>query len=330
MKKFYLKKSAIAAALSAVLLGVVSCGLAFTEITFSSHSVEQGKSVTITAKFERPNDEYQNNENIWVYYGVRVPEDWSTAEMPKIVDITEYNGAVLNTEEYELEESAFYTKLMEVSYPREGYKWIGYQSKEVKSVYGQPATATLVLNAGQTLGSYEIDFIAGSSKSAPAEMLDANGDLNYEIVFSYTDEQKYINGQQYKVYQEYLANASTLSNDEIDARMLALSHITVGGLPISRMDISNVNPEFDRHVDVVINTGVDDVTADVQDVEVNVVAGGIEVEAEGAVATVCNLSGAIVGSVAVNGVSHISVSNGLYVVKVQTLKHVTCTKVVVK
>lgn len=331
MKKFYLKKPALLAALSVALI-TVSCGLAITELTFSTHTLKQGEELTITTKFERPDDQYQNNENLYVYYAVRVPDDWDTSVMLKAKDDTEYEGQILNSQDIEFENSEFYSKLMELSYPRDGYKWLAYQSTKTYTISGQPATAVLVLTAGNTIGTYELDVIAGSSKSSPVELLTESGEINYDLAFNYTDDNKNYKGDgtKYNVFQEYLANASTLSDDEIESRKFALENIKVNGNPISPADIPNHNSNFNRTVEVTENAGIDDVTGDVAEVNVVAVDGGVEVEAQDAVATVYSVTGTVVDSRAVNGIARLNAQRGLNIVKVQTLAGTSTSKVIVK
>ncbi len=331
MKKFYLKKPALLATL-AVALVAVSCGLAITELTFSTHTLQQGEELTITTKFERPDDQYQNNENLYVYYAVRVPEDWNTSVMLKATDNTEYEGVHLNSQDIEFENSEFYSKLMELSYPRDGYKWLAYQSTKTYDISGQPATAVLVLTAGNTIGEYELDVMAGSSKSSPSDMLTDGGEINYDLAFNYTDENKNYKGDgtRYNVYQEYLANASTLSDAEIESRKFALENIKVNGNPISPADIPNHNSNLNRTVKVIVNTGIDDVTGDVAEVNVVAVDGGVEVEAQDAVATVYSVTGTIVDNRAVNGKAHLQAMKGMNIVKIQTPSGITAVKVLVK
>ncbi|MDE5635871.1 MAG: hypothetical protein K2I52_06160, partial [Muribaculaceae bacterium] len=66
--------------------------------------------------------------------------------------------------------------------------------------------------------------------------------------------------------------------------------------------------------------------------DVNVVAvdGGVEVEAQGAVATVYSVTGTVVDSRAVNGITRLNAQRGLNIVKVQTLAGTSTSKVIVK
>lgn len=347
MKKIYLKKSAVIAAIVVAIIAV-SCGLTITELTFSSHSLMQGEELTITTKFGRASSDaqqYANYNNLYLYYGVRVPEDWSTARMLTATDAETGKEPV----EFEFEDSEFYAKLLELSYPKEGYKWIGYQSKERHSVYGQPTVSSVTLKVGNAVGSYVVDIAAGSSQSSPAEMLDTEGGIIYDIAFNNNNDNNMIDGIKYITFQEYLLNAATISKEEIDSRKLSLANIKVINkgveYSISPMDIANYPgmyikpedqgvitpmPDFNRTVDVTVNTGIDDVVNDVTGVNVIAVDGGVEIEAQGAVATVYTAQGMMVDSRAVNGVARLNAAKGLNIVKVETLAGTTVTKVLVK
>ncbi|MDE5635645.1 MAG: hypothetical protein K2I52_04995, partial [Muribaculaceae bacterium] len=76
------------------------------------------------------------------------------------------------------------------------------------------------------------------------------------LAFNYTDDNKNYKGDgtNYNVFQEYLANASTLSDAEIESRKFALENIKVNGNPISPADIPNHNSSFNRTVEVTVNT----------------------------------------------------------------------------
>jgi len=362
MKKFYFKKPAILAAF-AVALVAVSCGLTITELKFSSHTPMQGEKLTVTSKFERAStdgQQYANYNGLYLYYGIRVPEDWTTAEMLKAVDKETNKEPV----QFEFEESEFYSKLMQLSYPREGYKWLAYQSKERYDVHGQPTTSTLVLSVGNTLGTYDLDIACGSSSSDPKELLDANGEINYKLAFNSNGNNKKetdaynlqtINEVKYIGFQEYLVNASTISKAEVDNRATALADIKVNVpvsgvdvmVPITPCDIANYRgmyissedkdkitpvPEFDRTIKVIENpnTGIDEVIGNVADVNVAVVDGGVEIEAEGAVATIYDVTGIVLDSKAVNGVARLSVRPGMCIVRVVNGANTTVTKVLVK
>lgn len=158
-----------------------------------------------------------------------------------------------------------------------------------------------------------------------------------------------IDGIKYITFQEYLLNAATISKEEIDSRKLSLANIKVINkgveYSISPMDIANYPgmyikpedqgvitpmPDFNRTVDVTVNTGIDDVVNDVTGVNVIAVDGGVEIEAQGAVATVYTAQGMMVDSRAVNGVARLNAAKGLNIVKVETLAGTTVTKVLVK
>ncbi len=337
MKKFYLKKSAIVASLVVAFIAV-SCGLIITEFTIDNHTPMQGENITVTAKIERDGAEFQNNADIYLYYGVRVPNDWEVISL-KVID----NQLMADPKKFEFEDSKFYSKLMEVSYPREGYKWVAFQTKEKQTIAGEPTNAELVLKVGQALGKYEIDVMGGSSSTEPSKMLLANGDLDYNLAFNNKNDNNTIKGQLYMCFQEYLAMVSTLKSTEIEARKLSLANIMVNGLPISPMDVAHYQgkvpgekekemPTINNEVEVIENTNTGGIETVVDGGKVNVVAvdGRIEVEAEGGIATVYDMTGSIIDTKVVNGAATLEARKGMCIVRVVNGAQSTVQKVIVK
>ncbi|MBD5366516.1 MAG: hypothetical protein HDR82_05845 [Bacteroides sp.] len=340
MKKNYFK---VAAAGMLVFL-MVACGLRFTDITFSSHSIEQFSNLTIDMKLER-NGDYQNNDNLYLYLGARVPADWSAVEMTA----TDVNAIAGPGEPIEFENSEFYAALLELSYPKDGYKWVAFQAKEITAnLSGEPLNATITLKAGVSMGDYVIDLMGGASKSTPAELY-SNGTINYDLAFNNwgnnNDGLKTINGKKYVSCQEYLFNASTLSKAEIDARAESLDYIDVlcptDGVryPITPSDVVNYpnkpnedaapDPDFDRTVKVTAAAGIDEVYESSL-IDVKAVNGGVEVTANGGVATVYDLAGCILATEYVNGTATIATRPGVCIVRVIEGNRTLVNKVIVK
>ena len=339
------KKFIKSAAAGLLLFLMVACGLEFTEITFSSHAIKPGDTLTIKTKLERPNSEYDGNKNVWLYFAVRVPEDWTTAEMLTDTDICEFNGNILQTKHHEFENSEFYAALLELSYPKEGYKWLAYQTTEVvEEIYGQPVTTELVLKSGFATGDFRIDIMGGSSKSSPKDLY-KDGAIDYDLAFNNWGTRnetlpmgniKNINNTNYVSCQEYLFNASTLTKEEINARAEMLADIKVkcpaDGLfyPVTPSDVANPTPDFDLNVNVAsTNTGVDEVYESTE-IDVKAVKGGIEVTANGGVATVYDLAGRIIATQFVNGTATIATRPGACIVRVTEGNRSAVSKVIVR
>ncbi|MDE7387422.1 MAG: T9SS type A sorting domain-containing protein [Muribaculaceae bacterium] len=339
------KKFIKSAAAGLLLFLMVACGLEFTEMTFSSHAIKPGDTLTIKTKLERPNSEYDGNKNVWLYFAVRVPEDWTTAEMLTDTDICEFNGNILQTKHHEFENSEFYAALLELSYPKEGYKWLAYQTTEVvEEIYGQPVTTELVLKSGFTTGDFRLDFMGGSSISDPSDLY-KDGSIDYDLAFNnWGDWEKLdhgnlkqpILGKYFVSCQEYLFNASTLTQSEIQSRETSLDYIEVkcpkdgNFYPVTPMDVVNKTPDFDLNVNVAsTNTGVDEVYESTE-IDVKAVKGGIEVTANGGVATVYDLAGRIIATQFVNGTATIATRPGACIVRVIEGNRSAVSKVIVR
>lgn len=344
MKKIYLKKSAILAALAVAFIAV-SCGLTFVEITFSTHEPMQGETLKIVTKYKRVEGDYTNNKNIWLYYAIRVPQDWESAEALKawdeaiVKDENTGEESTVSHTDYEFETSKFYSTLLDEAYPREGYKWIAYQTTKQYDVNGQPTEATAELKVGQTLGTYQLDIVSGSSTSSPDELLKPDGTIDYDLAYNLLGENnvnlKDINGVKHISFQEYLLNVSTITEAEIEARKLSLAHIKANGYPITPLDIPNkgATPQgANMELTVIENTnaGIDEAVADGSKVNVVAVDGRIEVEAEGGIATVYDMTGSIIDTKVVNGAATLEARKGVCIVRVVNGARATVQKVVVK
>ncbi|MDE7472702.1 MAG: T9SS type A sorting domain-containing protein [Muribaculaceae bacterium] len=351
MKKNYFK---IAASGLLVFL-MVACGLEFTEIKFSSHAIYPGDQLTIDMKLERPNgantDWVQGNFNYYYYLGVRVPQDWTTAEMLTAKDSKWMGG----TTEFKFEDSEFYAALLELCYPKAGFKWLAYQTTEPYQINGEPTDATLVLKSSESTGEFRLDFMGGSSKSKPSDLY-SNGAINYDLAFNNTGNLKVIDGTKYVSCQEYLFNASTLTQEEIDGRETALFDIKANGYPITAMDVVNYEEKNNSlkeaylkdeektdddkakvkitNLDLTINvattnTGIDEVYESSL-IDAKAVNGGIEVVANGATATVYDMAGCIIATEFVNGDVTIAARPGAYIVRIIEGNRSLVNKVIVK
>lgn len=326
MKHNYTHKLRAFVATAALALVVVACGLKISEVTFSSHELKSGENLTITTKFDRADSEYQNNEGIYLYYGVRVPSEWTVAEMLKATD----TNSMMGDSEFEFEESEFYSKLMNLCYPKDGYKWIGFQTLEPKTIAGEPTVATVTLATAGAAGEYELDIVAGSSKNAPIELLTENGEINYELIFN---NKKTLEDTDYNSFAEYLANAATLTEEEVEARKYSLKDITANGLAISPCDVANKRVEgLDLKVKLEASqdeTGVADVVAD--GVEVKAISEGVIVKTTGtAQVVVCNAAGNVIDENVVNAEGILKAQQGVCFVTVVAEGKTTTYKVIVK
>lgn len=144
-------------------------------------------------------------------------------------------------------------------------------------------------------------------------------------------------------FQEYLAMVSTLKSTEIEARKLSLANIMVNGLPISPMDVAHYQgkvpgekekemPTINNEVEVIENTNTGGIETVVDGGKVNVVAvdGRIEVEAEGGIATVYDMTGSIIDTKVVNGAATLEARKGMCIVRVVNGAQSTVQKVIVK
>ncbi|MDE7387423.1 MAG: hypothetical protein K2N28_09835 [Muribaculaceae bacterium] len=341
MKKNYFK---IAAAGVLVFL-MVSCGLMFTEITLSSHKLDAGDTLTISTKLERPKgDDYTNNKNMWMYFGVRVPMDWTTEEMLTVVDECAIKTETSGIYNYNFENSDFYAALLELCYPKEGYKWLGYQSKvKAAEIFGEPMTTELVLKVGDAGGKYDLDIMGGCNATDPIQLY-YQGQINYDLAFNNFGENnqnlKEFDGVKYVSCSEYLFCATTIGNEEKLARQTALKDIKVKGYPITPNDLINQtsgnvgndaakNIDVDLSVEVVAGAGVDEIYAS-SEIDVKAVKGGIEVTSNGGVATVYDLAGRILATEFVNGTATIATRPGACIVRVVEGNRSAVNKVIVK
>lgn len=266
MKKLLLpKKCWLPLALVAVL--AVGCGLKIATVEFSTHEPMQETELTVKTSFVQEGD--NNADNFYLLYAIRVPQDW--------------NGTTLAVEnkdgetpvEIAMDACAPYAKFCEYCFPRDGYKWIAFQSKEARN-QGANNDATIKLAVGSKLGDYTLDIVAGGWKADPAQLFKEDGSINLEKAFgnnldfsdSSTDKND-ATGQPATYFKssEYLFIAGTIGNDEYEARKTAMKSQTITihnmTLPIGP-DIANFTQDQNMKVTVKENpnTGIEGVDAE--------------------------------------------------------------------
>lgn len=280
---------------------LVACGLKITKVTLSSNAIEKNGEVTVTTQFERADGDFDNNSNIYLLYAIRVPSDWTYTEA--LEAISTHNGV---TDTFEFEESKPYATLAEFCYPKSGYKWIGFQTKQQVTLTcdnnGQDnVITTLTLKGGEKSGNYKLDIISGSFPRDPSILLAANGSVDVNVAFGRktdfeaADPKTLSDGTQVFGFSEYLVNASTISPAEKLAAEKTLLSYTA--------DVNGVTYPISGGVD--IGNGLTD--QEIAALELNVIVGDptsvstIEV-AEDDNAPVYNLQGMKVADTSVPGI----------------------------
>lgn len=263
MKNNYFKKSLWPGVVLCSLI-LMACGLKITQVTLSSSEIKQGEEITVTARYERGGMEWGNNHGIYLLYAIRVPTDWTN--VGELEGINNYSDG--NTS-YEFEESPAYTALAEFSFPKENYKWIGFQTKNTVDITAADDSddniiTTLTLRSGNQPGNYHLDIISGCFNYDPSILLKDDGKVDINAAFGnnynfsaavtpkeYTDA----DGNTITMFQfsEYLVNSGTISQAELDTRRLALMDYsaTVQGktYPITPSDLGNpLNNEEIEHL----------------------------------------------------------------------------------
>ncbi len=266
MKKLLLpKKCWLPLALVAVL--AVGCGLKIAKVEFSTHEPMQGSELTVTTSFVQEGD--NNADNFYLLYAIRVPQDWNGTKLA--VENKDGETPV----EIAMDACTPYAKFCEYCFPRDGYKWIAFQSKEARN-QGANNDATIKLAVGSKLGDYTLDIVAGGWKADPAQLLKEDGSINLEKAFgnnldfsdSSTDKND-ATGQPATYFKssEYLFIAGTIGNDEYEARKTAMKSQTITihnmTLPIGP-DIANFTQDQNMKVSVKENpnTGIEGVDAE--------------------------------------------------------------------
>ena len=266
MKKLLLpKKCWLPLALVAVL--AVGCGLKIATVEFSTHEPMQETELTVKTSFVQEGD--NNADNFYLLYAIRVPQDWNGTELK--VENKDGGEPVA----IPMIACASYAQFCDYCFPRDGYKWVAFQSTEARN-QGAKNDATVTLEAGDKLGDYNLDIVAGGWKKDPAELV-KDGKINLELAFgnnldftSATTDEDLGAGKPATYFKssEYLFIAGTIGNDEYEARKTTIksqTSITVHGktLPVAP-DIANFTQDQNMKVTVKENpnTGIDGVDAE--------------------------------------------------------------------
>lgn len=334
MKKFKNSKIVLFSSIACVML-LMACGLKIKSVTLSANQIDPEGEVTMTTTIVRADGEYDNYKNLYLFYAVRVPEDWSAASELKVTDYYMMDGNQ-NSKEFTFQDSPAYKALCEFTFPKEGYKWIAFQTTDLVDELNASEdeydriVAELTLKAGIAVGNYDLDIASGSFYKDPSVLLNADGSVNLDEAFGLKSDRtkadsKKTSASQTEVYSfsEYLMNATTISPTELAEREEALLSYSVTHdgttYPISPVDIGNKLSDEDLsglqlNVRVGGGTAVETVNAD--EVSVKAQGGKIVVTASDAVATVYNAAGAKVASCAVKGQAVLEAQKGVNVVEV--------------
>lgn len=337
MRKFYLTKTAFFAAVL-VALAVVACGLKITSIQVKSN-VETGEEFDMTVNLARAEGDYQNNNGLTLYFGLRVPESWSATKLVAY-DTNSNKSEEENT--FVFEQSEGYAKVLDFCLPcKEGYKWVAFQSInscDVESESGVKAVVTL--KAGEALGEFAIDIVSGGSPSVSSDkLLTSTGEVNINTVFG-NDIKGGAAGfggvEDATTFKpsEYIMNFGTISKAEIDERTAYFRSqgytATVGEhtLPLE-MEVANIYENGPAKVTVTKSSGIDDINMD-SEVAVSAGADCVNVVADGVVATVYNVAGRVIDTKTVNGEATLRAEKGVCLVEVVKDGKKVVKKVVVK
>lgn len=179
---FTVKKSLWLMAFVALL--ITSC-FKLTSVVLSTNQIEQFETMTVTSTVVNAHFGAIDNDAFGLY-GIRIPADW------KVENVTAVNKYGNETVEFTGTPCDFYAALLQHCYPRDGYKWVAYQTEYVKYKLAQfedgtESTAdnvvvTATLKAGETLGDYSFDVVMGSStKSQLEDNYSVNEDGSYDF-----------------------------------------------------------------------------------------------------------------------------------------------------
>ena len=332
----------------------VACGLKVSKVVLSTHEPEQDTVLTVETSFVRAGD-YQGE--YYMLYGVRVPNDWSCAQMLTAVNNYSDNGVMKEGATVEFKESESYAALLELCYPRNGYKWIAFQSLKkhtftlAENSTDDNVTSTVGLRVGTEMGDYSIDIVAGGWETDPSLMLD-KGKLVLNAAFGMNtgmDEANQtvtVDGVSCYKTSEYLMNCGTLSAAEISERSKALLDEKVTITDKNGTSTKSISPyqenglsddeiaALNLNVKVVENAGVESVSAE-DVVEVKDAGNGmVEVFGcgmNGAAVKVYDMAGALKAeSVVASGYASVNAGAGACVVVVNNGGNRVVKKVVVK
>ncbi len=319
----------------------VACGFQIKTIALSTDKVGQGENMTVTTTYASIDGNY-TADKYYNLFAVRVPADWTA---PKLT-VTDTENDV----DVPMTACPAYATLAEYCFPRDGYKWIGFQSAELYQ-FGNTIESVVELVAGQAMGDYTLDIVVGGWKRDPAtQLLTANGQINFEEVFGWNHDKSDFSMDDQKTYfksSEYLFIAGTFTAEEYNASKARLASKTItlpdpknGNTATTRpisVDVANILSAADldqtKHLAVEVvegGAGVNTVAADAAEVVVKAGEGEVEVIADGGVATVYNAAGVQTDSKAVNGTATLRAHKGTALVQVVNGGNKIVKKVVVK
>jgi len=200
----------------------VGCGLGFKTIEISNPNPAQGEVITVKANLTEVSD--NNRHDLYQLYAVRVPIDWEGQGLVAAKD-----EGTADATDIPMKESKAYADFCEYLFPREGYKWVAYQSKEICK-QGATAEATVTLLVGNKTGDYNIDLLVGGWEHDPTLLFDKNGNIVPDAAFGqnvdFTDAVLEQDNSKYHS-SEYLMIAGTLSDAEIAATDTRLEAIKI-------------------------------------------------------------------------------------------------------
>lgn len=247
----------------------VACGMKFISIDLNNKTPMQGATVTLTAKLEEildHGDDQNIKDNFYQLFAVRVPEDWTGVSAKATPDETSGTN-------YDMIVSKPYADFCEFCFPREGYKWVAFQS-EGGIKQGEKAKVVAKLKVGNAMGDYTLDVLAGGWLKNPKELFLDNGDVNLILAFgnNYKFEDFSVKDNKYFNSSEYLFIAGTISDEEYKARREAVAAeysatITIEGKGTKEYpvipDIANLTPTLAPKVTVVVDpSGIAEVEND--------------------------------------------------------------------
>ena len=278
--------------MAVVAMLAVGCGLKITGVTFSTHEPEQNSTMTIKTTYVTTDDNHtdKNNHNpqsdYYLLYAVRVPSDWSGESLAATIlkeDVyDESTGELTETHDpadLEMVECPNYAKFCEFCFPRDGYKWVAWQSKEARH-QGTEDETMVTLKVGQAMGDYTLDIMTGGWKYELSELVNENGDINLNVAFGCNFDRTDFNEKTenfvalYFNTSEYLFNASTISEEEYKNRIELMRNsvsttvtVTKDGKPESKTmpvapDIANLYKDADMSVKVKQGAGIEGVAVD--------------------------------------------------------------------
>lgn len=208
-----------------VALLVTSC-FKLASVTLSTHEVKQTGKVTLTATIVNDYQDLNGNpsdidQNGIGMCGVRIPVDWSVDGVPTCINTCKDGNKEIPADN--IEKSEFYTAFLEYCYPKEGYKWVGFQTKnDEKFLLRLPengddcVTLSINLVSGETVGDYVVDLMVGSWQSG--DLWWQNGTLSdyYSVEDGKYDFSKLfsVNGLGIGECKGNLLRASTITSHE--------------------------------------------------------------------------------------------------------------------